>query len=89
MCLLFVFIFFNRDPVWKYFQSVQYGTHGNFSRLSHPTFLPRFEFQDVIPPDDFLTSDEELDPILFGTLRGQVVGLRYYTGVVSIRVDSK
>ncbi|XP_012975777.1 helicase-like transcription factor isoform X3 [Mesocricetus auratus] len=74
---------FKRDPVWKYFQSVQYGTHGNFSRLSHPTFLPRFEFQDVIPPDDFLTSDEELDPILFGTLRGQVVGLRYYTGVVN------
>ncbi|ERE87686.1 helicase-like transcription factor, partial [Cricetulus griseus] len=71
------------DPVWKYLQSVQYGAHGNFPRLSYPTFFPRFEFQDVIPPDDFLTSDEELDPILFGTLRGQVVGLRYYTGVVN------
>nr|XP_020013924.1 helicase-like transcription factor [Castor canadensis] len=74
---------FKRDPVWKYLQTVQYGVHGNFPRLSYPTFFPRFEFQDVIPPDDFLTSDEELDSVLFGTLRGHVVGLRYYTGVVN------
>ncbi|XP_062069293.1 helicase-like transcription factor isoform X2 [Lepus europaeus] len=74
---------FKRDPVWKYLQTVQYGVHGNFSRLSYPTFFPRFEFQDIIPPDDFLTSDEELDSVLFGTLRGHVVGLRYYTGVVN------
>uniref|UniRef100_A0A8C6RH83 Helicase-like transcription factor n=1 Tax=Nannospalax galili TaxID=1026970 RepID=A0A8C6RH83_NANGA len=71
------------DPVWKYLQSVQYGAHGNFPRLSYPTFFPRFEFQDIIPPDEFLTSDEELDSVLFGTLRGHVVGLRYYTGVVN------
>ncbi|KAF3827212.1 hypothetical protein GH733_002698 [Mirounga leonina] len=71
------------DPVWKYLQTVQYGAHGNFPRLSYPTFFPRFEFQDIIPPDDFLTSDEELDSVLFGTLRGHVVGLRYYTGVVN------
>uniref|UniRef100_A0A8C5L7G6 Helicase-like transcription factor n=1 Tax=Jaculus jaculus TaxID=51337 RepID=A0A8C5L7G6_JACJA len=74
---------FNRDPVWKYLQSVQCGANGNFPRLSYPTFFPRFEFQDVLPPDDFLTSDEEPDSVLFGTLRGQVVGLRYYTGVVN------
>ncbi|ELW65142.1 Helicase-like transcription factor [Tupaia chinensis] len=74
---------FKRDPVWKYLQTVQYGTSGNFPRLSYPTFFPRFEFQDIIPPDDFLTSDEELDSVLFGTLRGHVVGLRYYTGVVN------
>ncbi|XP_006993878.1 helicase-like transcription factor isoform X1 [Peromyscus maniculatus bairdii] len=74
---------FKRDPVWKYLQPVQNGDHGNFPRLSYPTFFPRFEFQDVIPPDDFPTGDEELDSILFGTLRGQVVGLRYYTGVVN------
>ncbi|XP_038203322.1 helicase-like transcription factor isoform X1 [Arvicola amphibius] len=72
-----------RDSVCKYLQSVQYGTHGNFSRLSYPTFFPRFESQDIAPPDDFVTSDEELDCVLFGTLRGQVVGLRYYTGVVN------
>lgn len=83
------FCFFNRDPVWKYLQTVQYGVHGNFPRLSYPTFFPRFEFQDIIPPDDFLTSDEELDSVLFGTLRGHVVGLRYYTGVVSITLDIK
>uniref|UniRef100_A0A8C2NHS6 Helicase-like transcription factor n=1 Tax=Capra hircus TaxID=9925 RepID=A0A8C2NHS6_CAPHI len=71
--------------VWLniYLQTVQYGVHGNFPRLSYPTFFPRFEFQDIIPPDDFLTSDEELDSVLFGTLRGHVVGLRYYTGVVN------
>ncbi|KAM5292811.1 LOW QUALITY PROTEIN: helicase-like transcription factor [Ctenodactylus gundi] len=74
---------FKRDPVWKYLQTVQYGVHGNFPRLPYPTFFPRFEFQDIIPPDDFLTSDEELDSVLFGTLRGHVVGLRYYTGVVN------
>nr|XP_048308564.1 helicase-like transcription factor [Myodes glareolus] len=74
---------FKRDPVWKYLQSVQYGTHGKFPRLSYPTFLPHFESQDITPPDDFLNSDEELDCVLFGTLRGQVVGLRYYTGVVN------
>ncbi|XP_005401473.1 PREDICTED: helicase-like transcription factor isoform X2 [Chinchilla lanigera] len=74
---------FKRDPVWKYLQTVQYGVHGSFPRLPYPTFFPRFEFQDVIPPDDFLTSDEELDSVLFGTLRGHVVGLRYYTGVVN------
>lgn len=72
-----------RDPDWKYLQSVQHGTHGNFPRLSYPTFFPRFESQDIIPPDDFLNSDEELDCVLFGILRGQVVGLRYYTGVVN------
>ncbi|KAM6160186.1 helicase-like transcription factor [Erethizon dorsatum] len=74
---------FKRDPVWKYLQTAQYGVHGNFPRLPYPTFFPRFEFQDIIPPDDFLTSDEELDSVLFGTLRGHVVGLRYYTGVVN------
>ncbi|XP_053454891.1 helicase-like transcription factor isoform X3 [Nycticebus coucang] len=74
---------FKRDPVWKYLQTVQYGAQGSFPRLSYPTFFPRFEFQDIIPPDDFLTSDEELDSVLFGTLRGHVVGLRYYTGVVN------
>ncbi|XP_066096951.1 helicase-like transcription factor isoform X2 [Saccopteryx bilineata] len=75
---------FERDPVWKYLQTVQPGgIHGNFPRLSYPTFLPRFESQDIIPPDDFLTSDEELDSVLFGTLRGHVVGLSFYTGVVN------
>lgn len=85
--VLMSFFFFNfyRDLDWKYLQSVQNGTHGNFPRLSYPTFFPRFESQDIIPPDDFLNSDEELDCVLFGILRGQVVGLRYYTGVVSMK----
>ncbi|XP_006895634.1 PREDICTED: helicase-like transcription factor [Elephantulus edwardii] len=74
---------FKRDPVWKYLQNVQLGTHGSFSRLLYPTFFPRFEFQDIVSPDDFITSDEELDSILFGTLRGHVVGIRYYSGVVN------
>ncbi|GAB1287408.1 Helicase-like transcription factor [Apodemus speciosus] len=74
---------FKRDPVWKYSQSDQHGAHENIPRLSHPTTFTRFEFQDTVPPDDFLTSDEELDLVLFGTMRGQVVGIRYYTGVVN------
>lgn len=69
---------------WKFKRdSVQYGAHENIPRLSYPTVFPRFEFQDAIPADDFQTSDEELDLVLFGTMRGQVVGLRYYTGVVN------
>ncbi|XP_031232294.1 helicase-like transcription factor [Mastomys coucha] len=64
-------------------QSDQYGAHENIPRLSYPIFFPRFEFQDIIPPDELLTSAEELDLVLFGTMRGQVVGLRYYTGVVN------
>ncbi|XP_052036706.1 helicase-like transcription factor isoform X1 [Apodemus sylvaticus] len=74
---------FKRDPVWKYSQSVQHGAHENIPRLSYPTVFTRFEFQDTVPPDDFLTSEEELDLVLFGTMRGQVVGIRYYTGVVN------
>lgn len=74
---------FKRDSVWKYSQSAQDGAHENIPRLSYPPFFPRFEFQDIIPPDDFQTSDEELDLVLFGTMRGQVVGIRYYTGVVN------
>lgn len=31
-------------------------------------------------------TDEDIDSgVLFGTLRGTVVGLRYYTGMVSIK----
>ncbi|XP_012638282.1 helicase-like transcription factor isoform X2 [Microcebus murinus] len=74
---------YRREPFWKYLQTVQYAAHANFPRHSYPTFFPHFEFQDIIPPDDFLTSDEELDSVLFGTLRCRVVGLRYYTGVVN------
>uniref|UniRef100_A0A8D0GVD1 Helicase like transcription factor n=1 Tax=Sphenodon punctatus TaxID=8508 RepID=A0A8D0GVD1_SPHPU len=35
-------------------------------------------------PDDFAGTDEDTDSaVLFGTLRGNVVGLRYYAGVVN------
>lgn len=74
---------FKRDPVWKDSQSDQHGAHENIPRLSYPTVFTRFEFQDTVPPDDCLTGDEELDLVLFGTMRGQVVGIRYYTGVVN------
>ncbi|XP_023568716.1 helicase-like transcription factor [Octodon degus] len=74
---------FKRDSVWKYLPTVQSRVQGNCPRLPYPNFFPRFEFQDVFPSDDFLTSDEELDSVFFGTLRGHVVGLRYYTGLVN------
>lgn len=47
-------------------------------------FYPNLE--DFVGSDVSTLLDEDLDSaILFGTLRGNVVGLRYYTGVVSIR----
>ncbi|KAJ6669426.1 hypothetical protein lerEdw1_008235 [Lerista edwardsae] len=45
-------------------------------------FYPNLE--DYVGSDVTILSDEDLDSaILFGTLRGNVVGLRYYTGVVN------
>ncbi|XP_038607611.1 helicase-like transcription factor isoform X2 [Tachyglossus aculeatus] len=74
---------FMRDSLWKYLQSVQYGVHGSFSHYSYPNLFSTFDAEDIMPPDDFITGDEDIDSVLFGTLRGFVVGLRYYSGVVN------
>ncbi|XP_068960819.1 helicase-like transcription factor isoform X2 [Petaurus breviceps papuanus] len=76
-------VFFKVDPLWKYLQSFQFGVHGSFSHCTYPNLFSPFDPEDIIPPDDFIAGDEDLDSVLFGTLRGQVVGLRYYTGVVN------
>lgn len=45
-------------------------------------FYPSLE--DLMGSDATMVTEEDTDSaILFGTLRGNVVGLRYYTGVVS------
>ncbi|KAJ1088340.1 hypothetical protein NDU88_001497 [Pleurodeles waltl] len=75
---------FMRGPVWKYLQSTQYGRSGNSSFASPHIFSP--EPEELISLDDTIaaSADEDVEAaILFGTLRGNVVGLRYYTGVVN------
>lgn len=73
-----------RGPVWKYLLSAQYGRSGNSQFASPHIFSP--EPEELISLDDTIaaSADEDVESaILYGTLRGNVVGLRYYTGVVN------
>ncbi|XP_078524110.1 helicase-like transcription factor isoform X2 [Lissotriton helveticus] len=75
---------FMRGPVWKYLQSAQYGRSGNSHFASPHIFSP--EPEELISLDDTIaaSADEDVESaILYGTIRGNVVGLRYYTGVVN------
>ncbi|XP_034355885.1 helicase-like transcription factor isoform X2 [Arvicanthis niloticus] len=74
---------FNRDPFWKYMPSAYYGARENVPRFSHPSFFPHFEFQDFFPSDTYLSSNDELNLVLFGTMTEEIVGLHYYLGVVN------
>uniref|UniRef100_A0A803TGE2 Helicase like transcription factor n=1 Tax=Anolis carolinensis TaxID=28377 RepID=A0A803TGE2_ANOCA len=50
---------------------------------SFPLFLTHL-LEDIVGVDIAGVTDEDIDSaVLFGTLRGNVVGLRYYTGVVN------
>uniref|UniRef100_A0A8C3SU50 Helicase like transcription factor n=1 Tax=Chelydra serpentina TaxID=8475 RepID=A0A8C3SU50_CHESE len=56
----------------------------NYSHYTSHDFYSQFGLEDVICTDDIPGTDEDTDSaVLFGTLRGNVVGLRYYTGVVN------
>ncbi|CAH2246897.1 helicase-like transcription factor isoform X1 [Pelobates cultripes] len=69
---------------WRFLQSAQYRRTGNPSLLSSSDFFLNFEIDDVILSDDSTSAEEDFDSlVLFGSLRGNVVGLRYYTGVVN------
>ncbi|XP_053316883.1 helicase-like transcription factor isoform X2 [Spea bombifrons] len=76
---------FMRGSAWKFLQSAQFGRTGNSSPFSSPNNLFfNFEPDDQLSADDSTSAEEDLDSsVLFGSLRGNVVGLRYYTGTVS------
>uniref|UniRef100_A0A8C3XRQ7 Helicase like transcription factor n=1 Tax=Chelydra serpentina TaxID=8475 RepID=A0A8C3XRQ7_CHESE len=75
---------FCRDSAWKYLQSAHHEGDRNYSHYTSHDFYSQFGLEDVICTDDIPGTDEDTDSaVLFGTLRGNVVGLRYYTGVVN------
>lgn len=69
------------DFPWELDPDIYGDRHYNvFTREFYPSL------EDIVGSDVSGVTDEDLDSaVLFGTLRGNVVGLRYYSGVVSIR----
>ncbi|NXW87489.1 HLTF factor, partial [Alopecoenas beccarii] len=56
----------------------------NYSCFSSSDFYSRFGMEDFPSVGDAPGAEEDADSgILYGTLRGSVVGLRYYTGIVN------
>ncbi|NXX08044.1 HLTF factor, partial [Larus smithsonianus] len=56
----------------------------NYSSFSSSDFYSRLGLEDFISVDDTSGTEEDTDSaVLYGTLRGSVVGLRYYTGIVN------
>nr|XP_025036939.1 helicase-like transcription factor isoform X1 [Pelodiscus sinensis] len=73
-----------RDSAWKYLQSAHHGRERNNSYYTSRDFYSQFGLEDFLCTDDIPGTDEDTDSaVLFGTLRGNVVGLRYYTGIVN------
>ncbi|NXX57749.1 HLTF factor, partial [Scopus umbretta] len=56
----------------------------NYSRFSSSDFYSSFGLEDFLSVGDTSGTEEDTDStILYGTLRGSAVGLRYYTGIVN------
>uniref|UniRef100_A0A8C0B679 Helicase like transcription factor n=1 Tax=Buteo japonicus TaxID=224669 RepID=A0A8C0B679_9AVES len=56
----------------------------NYSCFSSPDFYSSLGLEDFLSVGDTSGAEEDTDlAILYGTLRGSVVGLRYYTGIVN------
>ncbi|XP_068262161.1 helicase-like transcription factor isoform X2 [Nyctibius grandis] len=56
----------------------------NYSRFSSFDFYSGLGLEDFLSVGDTSGTEEDTDSaILYGTLRGSVVGLRYYTGIVN------
>ncbi|NXO55910.1 HLTF factor, partial [Aramus guarauna] len=56
----------------------------NYSRFSSSDLYSSLRLEDFLSEGDTSGTEEDTDSaILYGTLRGTVVGLRYYTGVVN------
>ncbi|NXN30303.1 HLTF factor, partial [Nycticryphes semicollaris] len=56
----------------------------NYSRFPSSDFYSNLGLEDVLSVGDVSAAEDDTDSaILYGTLRGSVVGLRYYTGIVN------
>ncbi|NXJ34292.1 HLTF factor, partial [Ciconia maguari] len=56
----------------------------NYSRFPSSDFYSSLRLEDFLSSGDTSGTEEDTDSaILYGTLRGSVVGLRYYTGIVN------
>lgn len=71
--------FWSSDFPWELDPDIYGDRHYNvFTREFYPSL------EDIVGSDVSGVTDEDLDSaVLFGTLRGNVVGLRYYSGVVN------
>ncbi|NXJ63333.1 HLTF factor, partial [Rostratula benghalensis] len=58
--------------------------HKNYSRFPSSDFYSNLGLEDVLSVGDVSGAEDDTDSaILYGTLRGSVVGLRYYKGIVN------
>ncbi|NXI61513.1 HLTF factor, partial [Anseranas semipalmata] len=75
---------FHRGSVWECSQHNVSRGKRNYSCFSSSDFYSNLGLEDFLSVGDTSGTDEDTDSaILYGTLRGSVVGLRYYTGVVN------
>ncbi|NXW15141.1 HLTF factor, partial [Circaetus pectoralis] len=79
-----IFHTFCRDSARGYCQYNICRGERNYSRFSSPDFYSSLGLEDFLSVGDTSGTEEDTDSaILYGTLRGSVVGLRYYTGIVN------
>ncbi|NXK50835.1 HLTF factor, partial [Chauna torquata] len=75
---------FCRGSTWGCSQHNVSRGEGNGSCFSSSDFYSNLGMEDFLSVGDASGTDEDTNSaILYGTLRGSVVGLRYYTGVVN------
>ncbi|KAE8604306.1 hypothetical protein XENTR_v10014665 [Xenopus tropicalis] len=77
---------FMRSSSWNFLQLARYGRTANHSQFSSSNIFFHLEEDDLSGEDTSSLADSQEDfdsAILFGMLRGNVVGLRYYSGVVN------
>ncbi|XP_040283968.1 helicase-like transcription factor [Bufo bufo] len=75
---------FMRGSSWKFLQSPQYNRSGSRGTYAPPNIFFDEVQDNVSSLDDSASGEEDLDSLVFfGMMRGNVVGLRYYAGVVN------
>ncbi|XP_074767802.1 helicase-like transcription factor isoform X3 [Athene noctua] len=73
-----------KDPARGRFQYNTCRGERNYSCFSSSDFYSSLGLEDFLSVGDISGTEEDTDSaILYGTLRGSVVGLRYYTGIVN------
>ncbi|NWW86752.1 HLTF factor, partial [Rhynochetos jubatus] len=77
-------LFVIRDPAGGCSQRNIHRGERNYSPFSSPDLYSSLGLEDFPSMGDASGAEEDVDSaVLYGTLRGSVVGLRYYTGIVN------